>query len=237
MSTVALIAAYNEEQTAVQTIRDVLGYVDEVIFCNDGSTDETLEKVTNSFGKNPQVKILSWEKNRGKGYALIQGFKTFLKTRADVLVTFDADGQHYASEIPPLTSLVEQKISDVVVGARILLYSPSRVRIFFNVMVNLVMLLTTGSMYVDVSSGFRAYSKNAIRKILPHLTLYDFGIEPEIMRAAALNKLKTATLPIRVNYKKGIKGNIWKLANSYLRFAWIYRNDIFRRIFGRKQVK
>ncbi len=233
MSTVALIAAYNEESTAADTIRRVLKYVDKAIFCNDGSTDGTLRNVVKSFSKNQRVKILSWDENRGKGYALIQGFKKFLKSSGDILVTFDADGQHYSEEIPSLTTLIEKNISDVVIGARILTQSPSRVRIFFNVMVNIVMLLTTGSMFVDVSSGLRAYSKTAVKKILPYLTLYDFGIEPEIMRAAAVNKLKVSTVPINVNYQKGKKGNIWRLANSYLRFAWTYKDDIFRRIFGR----
>ncbi len=233
MSTTALIAAYNEEKTAVRTIRDVLRYAGKIIFCNDGSRDKTLEGVVKSFGKNPKVKILSWGDNQGKGYALIQGFREFLKSGSNILVTFDADGQHYADEIPSLTALIEKNISDVVIGARILLQSPSRVRIFFNVMVNIVMLLTTGSMFVDVSSGLRAYSRNAVKKILPYLTLYDFGIEPEIMRAAAVNKLKVSTVPINVNYQIGRKGNIWRLANSYLRFAWTYRDDIIRRIFGR----
>ena len=233
MSTVALVAAYNEESTAAETIENVLNYVDRVIFCNDGSIDRTLQNVKKSFGHNPKVKIISWDKNRGKGYALIRGFEEFLKSEGDILVTFDADGQHYAEEISSLVALIKQKISDIVIGARMILHSPSRVRIFFNVMVNLVMLLTTGSMYVDISSGLRAYSKNAIKKILPHLTLHDFGIEPEIMRAASLSKLKVATVPVNVNYQRGRKGNIWRLANSYLRFAWVYRSDIIRRIFGR----
>jgi len=233
MSTVALIAAYNEENTSVQAIKDVLNYTSKVIFCNDGSTDETLQRVTKTFSKNPKVKILSWKQNRGKGYALIQGFREFLKSNENILVTFDADGQHYAKEIPSLTHLIEENISDVVVGTRILLHSPSRVRIFFNVMVNIVMLLTTGSMFVDVSSGLRAYSKNAIKKILPYLTLHNFGIEPEIMLAASMNRLRVSNIPVNVNYQKGIKGNIWRLASSYLNFAWVYRNNIIRRIFGR----
>lgn len=234
MSTAALVAAYNEERTCTKVIDDVLKYADKVIFCNDGSTDNTLDNVAKKFGKNPHVRILSWDKNRGKGFAVMQGFKEFLKSNDNTLVTFDADGQHYAKEIPSLVSLIDHGYSDVVIGARILLHSPSRVRIFFNVMVNIVMLLTTGSMFVDISSGLRAYSKDAVKKILPHLTMHDFGVEPEIMLAASRSALKVSTVPVSVNYEYGKKGNIWKLANSYLKFAWVYKNDIIKRIFGRK---
>ncbi len=233
----ALTAAYNEESTIVGVIEDELKHVDKVIFVNDGSTDRTLEKVQSRFSRNKNVEIISWDSNKGKGYALIQGFKKFLNSDGDILVTLDGDGQHDASQMSSVILPIEKHLSDVVVGARILTESPSRIRIFFNAIVNIVMLLTTGSLFVDVSSGFRAYSRNTIKKILPYLSFYDFAIEPQILRACVLNKLKFATISINVNYKKGRKSNIWRLARSYIRYTWKYKGDIIRKIVGRKVIK
>ena len=123
MSITALIAGYNEENTAADAIGDTLKHVDKVIFCNDGSTDRTLETIMKRFSKNKRVKILSWDENRGKGYAVMQGFKEFLRADGNILVTIDADGQHDPKEIDSLVSLIERKTSDVVIGARILLHS------------------------------------------------------------------------------------------------------------------
>jgi glycosyltransferase involved in cell wall biosynthesis len=225
----ALIAAYNEERTAVAVIKKTLKYVDHVIFVDDGSTDQTLSKVKKVFGKNKRVKILSFKTNQGKGYAIIRGFKEFLKVRDDVLVTLDADGQHNPSEIPNLVLPLNSKTTDMVLGARFtgdFVYSKSRK--VLNVFTSLAVLLTSGQFHPDVASGFRAYKRDAIKKILPYLKTYDFSIELEILRASSINNLKVAPIPITV--KMSQKSNIWKLAKAYAKFVLRHKKEILRRL-------
>ena len=118
MKTYALICAYNEEGAVNKVIKSTLKYVDKVIVVNDGSTDRTLQEVKGSFGKNRKVIIVSYPKNRGKGNAMKAGFRQFLKTRGDLLVTLDADGQHDPKDIPIVMSLVKNGYSDVVIGIK-----------------------------------------------------------------------------------------------------------------------
>jgi len=233
MKEYALICAYNEERTAADVIRKTLKYVDKVIFVNDGSIDKTLENVQKEFGKNKNVIIIAYPENHGKGYALIIGFKYFLKEKGDVLVTLDADNQHNPDEIPTVKFMVEKGLSDIVIGSRYArLKSFPRFRVFFNIFSTMVLLLTSGGFFADVASGFRCYSYHAIKSILPCLSLYGFGIELETLQVSKEKELKTATVPVSCKYNKsGEKPNFNKLAFGYARFAMKYRKQILKRIF------
>ncbi len=227
----ALIAAYNEEKTAADVIKDTLKYVDKVIFVNDGSIDKTLDVVESKFSRNKKIIILSWEKNRGKGYALIEGFKKFLNLRGDILVTLDADGQHSPSFIPSLVQPIESESADIIIGSRLIgKIDYSIRRTFFNIFTSFFVFLVTGKFYGDVASGFRAYSSDAIEKTLPQIQTSDYSIELEILRAAKINKLRVNSVPIKV--KKGKKATFFKLFKAYYKFAWKYKGEIFKRILG-----
>jgi glycosyltransferase involved in cell wall biosynthesis len=232
MKTYALICAYNEEMTANDVIRDTLKYVDKVIFVNDGSRDKTLENAQEKFEKNSKVVIISYPKNRGKGYAMIMGFKYFIKTNGDILVTLDADKQHDPKEIPVVTSMVKNGYSDIVIGSRYTrMQSFPRKRVLFNVFSTLVLLLSSGGFFTDVASGFRCYSKSAVKSILPLLKLKGFGIELEILQIARKKDLKTTTVPVSCTYKCGKKPNFSRLASGYFKFAMKYKSQIFRKVF------
>lgn len=232
MKTYALICAYNEERTATDVIGKTLKHVDKVIFVNDGSTDNTLEVVQGKFDKNKNVIVISYPENHGKGYAIITGFKRFLKEGGDTLVTLDADMQHNPDEIPVVMSMVRNGYSDVVIGSR---YSKMkgypRIRVLFNIFSTMVVLLSSGGFFTDVASGFRCYSKDAIKSILPYLNLEGFGIELEILQIVKERELKISTVPVSCSYKYGEKSNFTKLAIGYIKFAKKYKREILYRIF------
>ncbi|HKZ45112.1 MAG TPA: glycosyltransferase family 2 protein [archaeon] len=229
MKICGLIPAYNEEGTAVGVIKDTLKYVDKVIFVNDGSQDKTLDVVKSNLSNDKRIKILSWDRNQGKGYALIQGFKKFLGSDCSILVTLDADGQHDPSQIPYMIAPLRNKSSDVVLGVRMPNPEYSKPRVFFNIVSSLAVLLAAGSFHTDVASGFKAYTKYAVKKILPHLKTKDFSIELEILKAQSMESLRSASIPISTMVGK--KATFWKLARAYTNFAWKYRKDILKRVF------
>ena len=98
----ACIPAFNSEETIGRIVKDCLLYVDEVIVCDDGSTDNTAE-----FAEKNGAEVVKHEKNYGYGAALITLFDKAREKNPDVMVTLDADGQHIPEFIPQLIARLQ----------------------------------------------------------------------------------------------------------------------------------
>jgi len=229
MKIIGLICAYREQKTIREVVRKTSKYVDKLIVVNDGSDDLTGIILAKETFKNKKLWIVDYFGNRGKGYALKQGFKKFLELDGDILVTLDADGQHDPEDIKNLVSLIENRAADVVIGARYLRNMP-RNKVILNTIANLGLLMASGTFFSDVSSGYRAYSKEAVEEILPSMGLDKFGIELEILKACAENEIRVGVVPVACNYKEGKKTNLKRLASGYFQFAWKYKRDMLHHL-------
>lgn len=233
MESYALICAYNEEKTANDVIRSSLKYVDKVILVNDGSKDRTFELAQKEFRKNKKVIIISYKKNRGKGYAMITGFKRFLKENGNILVTLDADKQHDPKEIPTVISNVKNGKCDIVIGTKYIgKHSQPILRKFLaGCSSGMLYLAAGGGPFIkDVSSGFRCYSKKAVRLILPSLKTDGYGIELEILQTAIKKNLEIKQIWTSCSYRNGKKASLPKIASDYLKFGWKHKNEMFKNI-------
>ena len=92
-----LIPTYNNAGTLSSVINEVLEYSDSVIVVNDGCTDTTPD-IISSFGD--RIRSLTHEKNSGKGVAIMNGFAYASRLGFTHVVTIDADGQHFPSDLP-----------------------------------------------------------------------------------------------------------------------------------------
>lgn len=229
MKTYALVCAFNEEKTIKEVILKTLKFVDGLIAVNDGSTDRTFSVLSSI--KNRKLTVISYNTNRGKGYAIRKGFEKFLGTKGDVLVTLDADLQHDPKEIRLVINPVRDGVADVIIGSRYTKTMP-RLKVFLNVLANLNLLAASGTFFSDVSSGFRAYSRSAVSKILPSLTLDRFGIELEILKVCADRGIKVGIMPVSCSYTTGKKANLWKLFHGHFTFAWKYKRDMLHKLAG-----
>src|ERR1051325_6276946 len=86
-----LIPTYNNAPVLTDVLQKVLHYTNRIIVINDGSTDNTTEIVK----QYPQILLLSYTTNKGKGFAIRTGFKEAVKLGYDNVITIDSDGQHY----------------------------------------------------------------------------------------------------------------------------------------------
>src|SRR5580765_8287702 len=98
-----LIPTYNNAQTLAKVLNKVLEYTDQVIVVNDGSTDATSE-LLNNF---PQIDLVSFPNNQGKGYALRKGFQRAVEEGYDYVISIDSDGQHYPEDLPVFLKKLE----------------------------------------------------------------------------------------------------------------------------------
>ena len=109
------IPAYNEENNIAAIITKLKKITNSIIVCDDGSSDMTA-KISRNLGAT----VISHDNNRGYGAAINTLFQKAVEIESDVLVTFDADGQHRMEDIPKLLMPIEKNGVDVVIGSRFL---------------------------------------------------------------------------------------------------------------------
>ena len=159
------IPAFNEEKTIGHLVLAAQDYADAVIVCDDGSTDMT-GRIAEGLG----AVVVCHDRNSGYGAAVQSLFRRARELHADVLVTIDGDGQHDPSEIPSLVQPIVDGVSDVVVGSRFLDENGSaEMRGYRKLGVKAITKLVNGSAkngVSDAQSGFRAYSKRALERLV-----------------------------------------------------------------------
>src|SRR3989344_4789918 len=115
MKIVAVIPAFNEERVIGKVVKQVREKVDEVVVVDDGSKDQTF-----LAAKQAGATTIRHFLNRGQGAALQTGINFALTQSADIIVTFDADGQHDPVEIEKLIAPLLLGQTEVVLGSRFL---------------------------------------------------------------------------------------------------------------------
>lgn len=166
----AVIPFYNEELFVHEVVLSSLSYVDFVIAVNDGSIDGS-EKQLHTLSN---VKILSSERNMGKGFALQKGFDEALKDGFDVIITIDADKQHNPDFIPNFLAAINK--FDIIIGNRLNnIKSMPFMRVLSNKITSKLLSLKTKQNIIDSQCGFRAYR----REVLEIVKTKSYGYEAE----------------------------------------------------------
>ena len=198
---------FNEEKRLRKTFLDIIKFEKsnrflkkEYIFVNDGSSDQTLSIIKNEFknNKNVKVKLVSYNKNMGKGYALKRGVQI---ANNDWVLTTDADCSvsnfqlikwikkkyldlnnliYFGSRNHPL-SIVKKKTLRKIVG----IIFKFVIRFFFSIKIS------------DTQCGFKLYKLNAARKIFKKISTNDYMHDIEICIIAKKLKIKIKDLPLK----------------------------------------
>ena len=199
MLSVACIPAFNAANQISEVITKSQKYVDQVIVCDDGSSDATFDNA-----KSAGALVLKHKKNLGKGTALKTLFQKAKELEADIIVTIDGDGQFLPEEITKLIEPIKAKQFDLVIGNRFLdKEEMPTYRKAGNKMLDKFTKLAVNLPYEDTQSGFRAYSKNAIEKI--SFSTNGFGVDSEILIDAVNKGLKITEQYVTVLYNTGDK--------------------------------
>ena len=109
------IPAYNEEENIAKIISQLKDITSSIIVCDDHSTDDT-NKIANSLGAD----VVTHSKNMGYGSAIKSIFAKAKEIDSDILVTFDADGQHQVQNIKKVIEPILKNKADIVIGSRFL---------------------------------------------------------------------------------------------------------------------
>ena len=110
---IVCIPAYNEEKNIASIVQRARNHADEVIVCDDGSSDNTAK-----FAKQEGAFVINHPKNSGYGKTVRTLFQSALERMADVIVTLDSDGQHDPEQIPSVIEPILKNGFDIVIGSR-----------------------------------------------------------------------------------------------------------------------
>ncbi len=137
-------------------------YPAEVIFINDGSTDDTAAVLDTLIAESPlPIHVIHFRCNRGKAEALTAGFQ---KASGDIVITMDADLQDDPAEIPRLIDTLQTKNLDMVSGWKYPRKDPLEKRAF-SFIFNRVTAMLTGVKLHDMNCGFKAYRSEVVKSL------------------------------------------------------------------------
>ena len=193
-----VLPAYNESKTIKKVLKELLSFNLNLVVVDDGSHDKTYNIVEGMKKKYPElISLYRHPLNRGLGATLKTGIEAALLKNPNVIVTFDADGQHHWEDIFPVCQPIIQDQADVVIGKRNFHEMPFSKKFGNNVM-NIITLIFYGHMVEDSQSGLRAFNRKAAD--LMELHSREYGVSSEIIGEAFKHHLRLLEVPITTIY-------------------------------------
>ncbi|MEK7084341.1 MAG: glycosyltransferase family 2 protein [Patescibacteria group bacterium] len=228
-----VIPVYNERTTIERLVEAVdavplPGMQKEIILVDDGSTDGTRDVIRSFEARFPSLVVVFQEKNSGKGAAIRTGMK---RAAGEFCIIQDADLEYDPREYALLLEPLLDGRADVVYGSRFISDRPHRVLFFWHYVGNRFLTLLsnmfTNLNLTDMETCYKAFTRDAVKKILPDLRSDRFTIEPEITARVAKHHMRVYEVGISYSgrtYAEGKKIN-WKDGVSAL---WaIIRFNVF----------
>ena len=197
MKIFVVLPAYNEEKTIAKVMEDLMEMGFEVVVVDDGSKDNTYNIASKIIQKNNHGFICKHLLNRGLGAALRTGIEASLMEDSDVIVTFDADGQHDPHDILNVSKPIINDDADVVVGKRNFREMPLSKK-FGNQIMNIITLIFYGIKVNDSQSGLRAFNRKAAEIIM--INARDYGVSSEIVGEVKRHNLRLKEVMIKTIY-------------------------------------
>ena len=191
------IPAFNEEKNIAKMIVKLKKIYDEIIVCNDGSAD-----LTGEIAENLGAIVINHKQNLGYGAGINSILKKSKEIGTDILVTFDADGQHKVEDVKKVIEPIKNGDADLVIGSRFLSKTKEKIPEYRKIGINIITKVTNAGLkkkITDSQSGFRAYSKDLISKL--DISDMGMGISTEILIKTNSLGFRIAEIPITILYE------------------------------------
>ena len=226
---VAIIPAFDEEQSIVETLRQLRASVPDVtvVVVDDGSTDRTGE-----LARAHGATVLTMPFNVGIGGALRAGFRWADEHGASWAVQVDADGQHDPAQIHRIVAPIADD-ADLVVGSRFAgrgTYEAGAVRRQAMSLLTITLRVLSGRSFTDTSSGFRAFSPRALRYFARHYPA-EYMESVEALLMACYAGLRVVEVPVTMRTRSGGTASTrrFRLVYHYLRIYAVLFSSASRR--------
>lgn len=217
-----VVPAFNEVRTIGRVITDIAGRGFKIVVVDDGSTDQTKDVVSAADA------VVRHPINLGQGAALQTGIDYALQHGADFIVTFDADGQHYAADIAQLVNALARGKADFALGNRFLGRSINLppARLLLLKLAVLFTRLTTGLRVSDTHNGLRAMTRCGASAIC--LRQNRMAHASEILSQIAQSGLRFVEVPVTVHYTAYSLAKGQKLSDALAVLLDLFARKLYR---------
>ncbi|MCB0720681.1 MAG: glycosyltransferase family 2 protein [Ignavibacteriae bacterium] len=193
-----VIPLYNEEESLMELSLKLYHVLDrlqcnyEVIFVDDGSTDDSFKKIKEINSKNARFHCIRFRRNYGKSAALAAGFK---EAKGDIVITMDADLQDDPDEIPELIQKLNEGY-DLVTGWKKVRYDPF-IKKHTSKLFNFVTSKVSGVKLHDFNCGLKAYKKDVVKSVKIYGEMHRY-----VPALAHLSGFKVTEKPVKHHARK-----------------------------------
>lgn len=225
-----IVPAYNEEARLAPNVNKILNYLEanypnfELIFVNDGSSDRTAKVIKQAIAQNPRARLLSYETNKGKGYATRKGV---IDSKGEVVLFMDADMSTPLTEIPNILKLLTG--ADIVIGSRGIvgnkvIKKPPLFRKFSSWVFDQIKYQLVGlRRFKDTQCGFKVFRGAVARELFSISKIDRFMFDVEILHLAEKRGLKIIEMPVTWSDMPGSKVRFWEGVINMFRDLWQIR--------------
>jgi glycosyltransferase involved in cell wall biosynthesis len=192
-----VVPAFNESRQIGRVVSGLLPYCSRCIVVDDGSSDGTSEAAAAAGAV-----VLRHIVNRGQGAAMLTGIRHALREQPDVIVSFDADGQHDAQDLPALVAPVLAGRADLALGSRFLGTTDGMPR-SRRLVLRAGILFTrafSGISVTDVHNGLRAWSRRAAGELT--IALDGMAHASEILDQIRTHGWRFVEVPTTIRYSE-----------------------------------
>ncbi len=221
-----VLPAYNESNVINESIDRLISELDlfaedyEIIIVNDGSVDDTKQKIIDLKNNHPQIRLISYKKNKGKGHAIKRGL---LDANGDIVVLMDADLDIHPSQIRDyLIQLLQQHKKDNKIAGAI----GSKLDKRSNVVFPLKRRLMSYSYYLllktlfrldtrDTNTGLKVFNGKIIKDIVPQLVIRGYAYDIELLSMIYKKGYRVLSLPVNCEYSRNCKNERIQLKHAF----------------------
>lgn len=226
-----VIPVYNCEDTISKSLQRIVTVISsissnyEIIVVNDGSKDKTLEVLQREKLSNPHLKIITYQDNMGKGYAVKQGV---VDSCGDVVVFTDGDLDITPNSIDEY--IVQLKTCDLVIASK--RHPESQVnapwsRIFLSKSFNILVRIIAGIGVKDTQAGMKVGNGEIMRRIFRIMLVKRYAFDVELLTIATILRLKITEMPVQITIDRRFK--VKEIARMFLDILAIsHRNRIIK---------
>ena len=204
MTKVILIPSYEPDDKLIKLVDELKKNKLNVVVVNDGSSKE-FDPIFNKIKK--KVKVISYDTNQGKGYALKIGLEYIKENYKDyVVVTMDSDGQHSVKDAIKLSNYAEKHPNELVIGKRIRSEkTPLRSKLG-NSITMFIYRLSTGVKVYDTQTGLRAFTSE-LMDFMQNVEGNRYEYEMNVLLYAPSNDIKIKEIEIETIYIENNEGS------------------------------